>query len=74
VLLKRLTDAGSTLRSQSLAQKTQMVHEIRDRLFEPLDSGAVNPIIDREFSLEDALAAQDYMESGVHMGKILLIP
>ena len=74
VLLKRLTVTGSTLRAQSLAQKTQMVHEIRDRLFEHLDSGAVKPIIDREFPLEDALAAQDYMESGVHMGKILLIP
>ncbi|MEM1401977.1 MAG: NAD(P)H-quinone oxidoreductase [Pseudomonadota bacterium] len=74
VLLKRLTVTGSTLRAQSLAQKTQMVREIRDRLFEHLDSGAVKSVIDREFPLEDALAAQDYMESGVHMGKILLIP
>lgn len=74
VLIKRVTLTGSTLRAQTLAQKTIMVEEIVNRLYEHLDSGAVKPIIDSTFSLEEARAAQDYMESGVHMGKILLLP
>lgn len=74
LLLKRLTLTGSTLRAQSEAQKSQMVREIREQLFEHLQSGAVKPVIDKEFALDEAQAAQDYMESGVHMGKILLRP
>lgn len=74
VLLKRLTLTGSTLRAQNLAQKTTMVEEILARLYEHLDSGEVKPVVDRTFNLDEARAAQDYMESGVHMGKILLLP
>jgi putative PIG3 family NAD(P)H quinone oxidoreductase len=74
MLLKRLTLTGSTLRAQSESQKSQMVREIHAQLFEHLQSGAVKPVIDREFALDEAQAAQDYMESGVHMGKILLRP
>ncbi|MEE4279516.1 MAG: NAD(P)H-quinone oxidoreductase [Halieaceae bacterium] len=74
LLLKRLTMTGSTLRAQSFAQKAQMVREINERLFPHFESGAVKPVIDREFPLEDAAAAHDYMESGVHFGKILLRP
>ena len=74
VLLKRLTVTASTLRAQTAAQKAVMVREIHTRLFEHLASGAVKPVIDREFRLEDAADAQAYMESGMHFGKILLRP
>lgn len=74
MLLKRLTLTASTLRAQTAQQKAQMVREINDELFGHFASGAVKPVIDREFSLADAAAAQDYMESGAHLGKILLRP
>lgn len=74
VLLKRLTLTASTLRAQSTAQKAAMVREIHEQLFDHLASGAVRPVIDREFPLADAAKAQDYMESGAHFGKILLCP
>ncbi|MDP5052895.1 MAG: NAD(P)H-quinone oxidoreductase, partial [Congregibacter sp.] len=61
LLLKRLTLTGSTLRAQSAAQKGQMVREIREQLFAQLDNGSVKPVIDREFPLDHAQAAQDYM-------------
>lgn len=72
LLMKRLTLTGSTLRAQSLAQKTIMVEEIRAQVFAHLGRDGIKPIIDREFPLAEAQAAQDYMESGVHMGKIIL--
>ena len=74
LLVKRLTMTGSTLRAQSTAQKAQMVVEIREHLFEHLESGAVKAVIDREFPLAAVEAAQDYMASGAHLGKILLRP
>ncbi len=74
LLMKRLTLTGSTLRAQSFDDKARMLKEINEKLFPVLDSGAAKPIIDREFPLEAAAEAQDYMESGVHFGKILLRP
>lgn len=74
LLLKRLTLTGSTLRAQSEAQKGQMVREIREQLFSHFESGAIKAVIDKEFPLDQAQAALEYMESGVHMGKILLKP
>jgi len=74
LLLKRLTLTGSTLRAQSFAQKARMVDEINRELYPHLASGAVKPVIDREFPLADAAQAHAYMERGVHVGKILLRP
>jgi putative PIG3 family NAD(P)H quinone oxidoreductase len=74
VLLKRLTLGGSTLRAQSEQQKAQMVREILEQAFEHLDTGAVKPVIDSEYALDDVEGAQARMASGEHMGKILLRP
>jgi putative PIG3 family NAD(P)H quinone oxidoreductase len=74
LLIKRLTLTGSTLRAQSTQQKSRMVEEINARLWTHLESGAVKPVIDREFALEEADAAQAYMETGAHLGKIVLLP
>ncbi|MFK8041016.1 NAD(P)H-quinone oxidoreductase [Congregibacter sp.] len=74
MLIKRLTMTGSTLRAQSESQKAQMVREIREQLLTHLDDGSIKAVIDKEFPLEEAQAALEYMESGVHMGKILLRP
>ena len=74
LLMKRLTMTGSTLRAQSAVQKAQMVRELREQVMPLLESGRIAPVIDSEFSLQDADAAHARMESGKHMGKILLIP
>jgi putative PIG3 family NAD(P)H quinone oxidoreductase len=72
LLMKRLVLTGSTLRAQNFAQKAVMVKEIMERLYAHLENGDIEPVIDRVFSLEEAEQAQDYMESGQHMGKIIL--
>jgi NADPH:quinone reductase-like Zn-dependent oxidoreductase len=70
--MKRLTLTGSTLRAQTFAQKAVMVEEIMERVYPHLESGSIRPVVDREFALEEAEQAQDYMASGQHMGKIIL--
>jgi putative PIG3 family NAD(P)H quinone oxidoreductase len=72
VLMKRLVLTGSTLRAQTFAQKEVMVQEIIENIYPHLQSGAIKPVIDRVFGLEEAEQAQDYMASGQHMGKIIL--
>lgn len=72
MLMKRLVLTGSTLRAQNFEQKAVMVSEILEHVYPHLESGAVKPVIDRIFPLEEAEQAQDYMQSGTHMGKIVL--
>jgi NADPH2:quinone reductase len=72
MLMKRLTITGSTLRAQTFAQKTVMVQEIIERVYPHLNSGEIKPVVDRVFPLEEVEQAHDYMQSGQHMGKIVL--
>jgi NADPH2:quinone reductase len=72
LLMKRLILTGSTLRAQNFAQKKVMVQEILQQVYPHLESGAIKPVVDRVFPLEQAEQAQDYMQSGEHMGKIIL--
>ena len=72
LLMKRLTLTGSTLRAQSYEQKTVMVQEIMEHIYPHLASGKVKPLIDSIYPLDNAEAAHGHMESGNHMGKIIL--
>ncbi|PLW69229.1 NAD(P)H-quinone oxidoreductase [Pseudohalioglobus lutimaris] len=72
LLIKRITLSGSTLRAQSFAQKTVMTREIREHIYPHLENGSVKPVVDRVFELADVAQAHDYMQSGAHMGKIIL--
>jgi putative PIG3 family NAD(P)H quinone oxidoreductase len=72
IMVKRLTLTGSTLRPRSIAEKGAIAAELRDHVWPLLASGAVKPIIDRTFPLANAADAHRYMESGKHIGKIVL--
>ena len=69
---KRITLTGSTLRPQTIAEKTAIRDRYAELALPLLESGKMVPIIDREFALGDARSAHEYMESGEHMGKIVL--
>jgi len=72
LLRKRLHICGSVLRGRPVHEKVELTGEwARDTL--PLfDSGRVEPIVDRCFSLEAAADAHSYMESNRSFGKIVL--
>jgi putative PIG3 family NAD(P)H quinone oxidoreductase len=72
LLMKRVTLTGSTLRAQSFAQKTVMVEEIMEHIYPHLESGAIKPIVDSIYPLEQVEQAHGHMEGGQHMGKIIL--
>jgi putative PIG3 family NAD(P)H quinone oxidoreductase len=72
IMLKRLTLTGSTLRPRTVAQKAMIAHSLRERVWPLLASGQVRPIIHATFPLAQASEAHRLMESGTHIGKIVL--
>ena len=72
VLRRRLTISGSTLRPRSLAFKAEIARALRERVWPLLASRAIAPVIYRTFAADQAAAAHGLMESGEHVGKIVL--
>lgn len=72
VLRKRLTITGSTLRPCSLEFKSFIASALREKVWPLLASGAIKPVIHSTFAAADAAKAHALMESGQHVGKIVL--
>lgn len=72
LMIKRLTHTGSTLRPQSVAAKATIAQELEAEVWRLIADGTIAPRIDRVFSFDQAAEAHAYMESGVHIGKIVL--
>ncbi|MBA2919133.1 zinc-binding dehydrogenase [Sphingomonas sp. MAH-20] len=72
IMRRRLTLTGSTLRPRSKEFK-QLVADELDRMVWPhVREGRLKPVIDSTFPLADAASAHARMESGDHVGKIVL--
>jgi NADPH2:quinone reductase len=73
VLRRRLTVTGSTLRSRPAAFKAHIASRLKERVWPLLASGRIKPVIYRTFPLAQAAQAHALMESGAHVGKIMLL-
>ncbi|MAG98337.1 MAG: NAD(P)H-quinone oxidoreductase [Alphaproteobacteria bacterium] len=72
VMVKRLSITGSTLRPQSVAAKAAMAQGLRQSIWPLLESGRIKPVIDSSYPLAAAAEAHARLESGDHIGKIVL--
>ena len=72
IMMRRLTLTGSTLRPRSVVFKTLVAEEIRRTVWPHVEAGRLKPVIDRVFPLSDAAGAHALMDSGAHVGKIVL--
>ncbi len=72
IMRKRLTISGSTLRPQSLEAKAEYARNVEKNIWPLFSSGPMQTMTDRVFALEEADKAHQYMESGAHIGKIIL--
>jgi NADPH2:quinone reductase len=72
ILRRRLVITGSTLRPRSVEYKTALAHAIRRAVWPLVESGRFKPVIHRVFPATEAAAAHALMESGAHVGKIVL--
>ncbi|HWJ59169.1 MAG TPA: NAD(P)H-quinone oxidoreductase [Sphingomicrobium sp.] len=72
IMRRRLTLTGSTLRPRPVEFKTMVADEIARTVWPYVEGGRLRPVIDSTFPLEEAERAHERMESGDHMGKIVL--
>lgn len=72
VMRNRYTLTGSTLRPRSDEFKALLAQEIRTNVWPLVEEGKLRPVMDERFPLVEAAAAHSRMESGDHVGKIVL--
>ena len=72
VLMKRLTVTASTLRAQSAEQKAYIAQELHAKVWPLIAKGKIKPVIDSVFAFDEVDKAHARMDSGEHIGKIVL--
>ena len=73
VMAKRLTLTGSTLRPRSVAEKGAIAAALLAEVWPLIEAGRIRPLIHATFPLARASEAHALMESGEHVGKIILL-
>jgi putative PIG3 family NAD(P)H quinone oxidoreductase len=72
IMRRRLMLTGSTLRPRSIELKTMVADEIAKTVWPYVEGGRLRPVIDSVFPLAQADEAHARMETGEHVGKIVL--
>jgi putative PIG3 family NAD(P)H quinone oxidoreductase len=72
VMRRRLTLTGSTLRPRPVEFKTMVAGEIAHTVWPYAEGGRLRPVIDSTFPFSRAAEAHARMESGEHIGKIVI--
>lgn len=73
LLTKGLHLVGSMLRKRSSEEKAQLLSELVERVWPKLESGELKPSIYKTLPLAQANEAQDLLEKGQNIGKVVLI-
>lgn len=74
LMMKRLTLTGSTLRARPAAFKAEVARAVEKHVWPLAEAGKIKPVIDSTFPFVRAADAHRRMESGAHVGKIVLTP
>jgi NADPH2:quinone reductase len=72
LLRQRITITGSTLRSRTAEEKGAIAAAIEKAVWPLVEAGKIRPIVFATFPLGQAAEAHRLMESGSHIGKIVL--
>jgi NADPH2:quinone reductase len=72
ILRRRLTLTGSTLRPRPVEFKAAIARALREKIWPLIEAGKIKPVVYATFPLEQAAKAHELMESGEHIGKIVL--
>jgi NADPH:quinone reductase-like Zn-dependent oxidoreductase len=69
---RRATMRGTLLRARPIEQKAAAVQAFAREVVPLLESGAVEPVVDRVFPAEQAAAAFEHIQQPGKFGKVLL--
>src|SRR6266851_6299224 len=73
VMHKRLRIMGTSLRTRSVEEKATATRLFAEHVVALLASGAVRPVIDKVFEMEEVRAAHERIESNESFGKVVLM-
>ncbi len=73
LLAKRASVHGTTLRARPVDEKGAIVRGVVDNVWPLLDAGAIRPVVHARVPMSNAAEAHRILESGEHIGKILLV-
>jgi putative PIG3 family NAD(P)H quinone oxidoreductase len=73
IMRKRLTIIGTVLRARSNEEKATAMRLFTEQVMPLLADGAVKPIVDRVYKMEEIREAHAHMESNESFGKIILM-
>ncbi|SDK75627.1 NAD(P)H-quinone oxidoreductase [Nonomuraea jiangxiensis] len=73
MLAKRISVHATTLRSRPVDEKGVIVRSVVDNVWPLVAAGAVRPVVYAEVPMADAAVAHRMLDSGEHVGKILLV-
>jgi NADPH2:quinone reductase len=71
--MKRLTLTGSTLRPRSADEKARLAAAVEATVWPWIEAGLIVSVIDQTFPLAEAGKAHARVESGSHLGKVVLV-
>ncbi|MEX8507101.1 MAG: zinc-binding dehydrogenase, partial [Leptothrix ochracea] len=72
ILQRRLVITGSALRARSVAFKSAIAQALKQHIWPRIASGQIRPVIHAVLPASKAAEAHALMESGQHIGKIVL--
>lgn len=73
LLMKRGTITASTLRARPVEMKARLARALTEHVVPLLANGSVKPPVDSTYPLADVAGAHARMDSGAHVGKIVLL-
>lgn len=73
LMAKRASVYGTKLRARPVEEKGVIVRSVVDNVWPLISAGGVRPVVHAEVPMADAAEAHRMMESGEHVGKILLV-
>lgn len=72
LMLKQAVLTGSTLRPRSADEKARIAAAVEATVWPWIEAGKVKAVVDSTFPLREAAAAHAHLESGDHLGKVVL--
>ncbi|MEV6104430.1 NAD(P)H-quinone oxidoreductase [Streptomyces sp. NPDC051940] len=73
LMAKRAAITATTLRARPAGEKAAIVAAVAEHVWPLLESGRIHPVVDRAVPMHEAEEAHRVVESGAHVGKVLLL-
>lgn len=73
IMKKQLVLTGSTLRPRTAPEKGKIAQALLKHVWPALSQKRIKPVLCKSFSLREAQAAHDWLESGKNIGKVVLM-